>query len=490
MRIQDKGSNMKNSEQFRNIRDYYKKDLATLRSKLPLPSNLKSQSTRTASITIPFDKLETPSFLIDYNLLEDNLKYLKSLAEALNINIILAQKAYSLFDSYPLIGRYLKGTTSSGLYEARLADKHMPGKEIHVFSAAFKYEELKDLYNRADYIIFNSMSQLDLYRQLLKNEKGLDPQVAPKIGLRLNPEKSTGETEIYDPASKGSRLGITLSSLLDSSGQDMSQAELANYLFNNSDSRAVISGFHIHTLCEQNSDALALVLEAAIDKFSFLFEKATWINLGGGHHFTNKDYNIELFAELVLSFQNLFKGINLYFEPGEAVVLDCAWLVSEVQDIVKNGDEIAILDASAECHCPDILEMPYRPRAFLLDNRYINEDNQLKVDIDNNISKSEQDYELSPEDIDENINSSQFRYRLGGPSCLAGDYFGYYCFKRKLQKNDRIIFCDMALYSFVKSNHFNGMIHPDIYTLSQDKINLVKKYDFSDFEAHLGTPKD
>ena len=164
MRIQDKGSNMKNSEQFKNIRDYYKKDLATLRSMLPFPSKLKSQSTRTASITIPFDKLETPSFLIDYNLLEDNLKYLKSLAETLNINIILAQKAYSLFDSYPLIGRYLKGTTSSGLYEARLADKHMPGKEIHVFSAAFKYEELKDLYNRADYIIFNSISQLDLYR--------------------------------------------------------------------------------------------------------------------------------------------------------------------------------------------------------------------------------------------------------------------------------------------------------------------------------------
>lgn len=369
--------------------------------------------------------IETPCYVIDKAKLISNLEILKSVQDRTGCKILLAQKAFSAFSMYPLIGEYLSGTACSGLYEARLGYECM-GKENHVFSAAYRMEEIDEIISCCGHIIFNSFSQLDLYREkVLKAGK--------KIGLRINPEHSTQEGhEIYDPCSPKSRLGITLKNF-------------------RSDDLDGVTGLHFHTLCEQNSDDLESTLDAVEEKFGEYLKKMEWINFGGGHHITRPDYDIPRLERCIKRMQEKY-GLEVYLEPGEAVALNAGYLVTKVLDITENDIPAAILDTSAACHMPDVLEMPYRPPLF-------------------NSGMP---------------NEKPFTYRLGSQTCLAGDMIGEYSFDKPLQIGDRLIFEDMAIYSMVKNNTFNGMPLPSIAVMDEnDEIELIKKFGYEDFKERL-----
>ncbi len=419
------------------------------------PSHLLSQQQRSAPSDLPLGDVQTPCFLMDLRLLEDHGRYLKAIQEKAQIHILLAQKAYSYWPSYPLLSSYLAGTTASGLYEAKLGFEHMKG-DVHCFCPAYKREDFAELYHVTSHLILNSASQLDLYRSWLKNEGAqLDPNRAPKIGLRLNPEVSTAEVALYDPSAKGSRLGIT-PKVFDQQGL------LERLKDPSGDPRGDVSGFHIHALCEQGAEDFEKLYRGACAVFDELFKRADWMNFGGGQHFTHRDYNLPLFLKLCQEIHSSYPQAQIFFEPGEAIVLDCGWLISEVLDVVENEGKIAILDASAECHMPDVLEMPYRPRAFLY------AENEGKIP------------ETCAEEEGPNV------YTLAGATCLAGDHIGRYAFDQELKIGDRIVFCDMALYSFVKSNHFNGMPHPQLAHFDGTKVHVSRMFRYEDFKAHMG----
>lgn len=374
------------------------------------------------------EELKTPCYVVDEAKLIENLEILKAVSDRTGCRILLAQKAFSMFCFYPLIGRYLSGTAASGLYEARLGFEEM-GRENHVFSPAYTEAEFNEVLDICDHVVFNSLSQWGRFR-----EKALSSALSSgrSFGIRINPECSTQEHGIYDPCSFGSRLGVTKTnfdeSLLDG-----------------------IDGLHFHTLCEQNSDALETTLEAVEEKFGKLLHRMKWVNFGGGHHITRPDYDIERLVELIFRFQKKF-GVQVYLEPGEAVALNSGYLAATVIDIVKNGIDIAILDASAACHMPDVLEMPYRPQI---------------------IGAGESD-------------EKPFSYRLGGPTCLAGDVIGDYSFDKRLEIGDRLVFRDMAIYTMVKNNTFNGMALPSIYAVdAQRNVRLVKGFGYEDFKNRL-----
>lgn len=368
-----------------------------------------------------YDNVPTPCFVVEEDLLVHNLEILKTVMERTGCHILLAQKCFSMFSAYPLIGQYLSGTTASGLYEARLGKEYMGG-ETHVYSAAYRDDEIDELLDICDHIVFNSFSQWKRYK---------DKAIASgrECGLRINPECSTQEGHaIYDPCAKYSRMGITLENF---------QAE----------DLEGISGLHFHTLCEQNADALEKTLEAVEEKFGRFLYQMKWINLGGGHHITRSDYDIEKLIACIQHIQETY-DVAVYLEPGEAVALNAGFMVSTVLDIVKNDISIAIMDTSAACHMPDILEMPYTPMI---------------------IGQKEQG----------------FQYRLGGPTCLAGDIIGDYYFDRELKVGDRLKFCDMAIYSMVKTNTFNGMRLPGIAYMRNGEIELVKTFSYEDFKMRL-----
>ena len=351
--------------------------------------------------------------------------------------ILLAQKAFSAFCEYPLIGRYLSGTTASGLYEARLAHEEM-GKENHVFCPAFLPEEMDELVEICDHIVFNSVSQY-LYHlpkiQAAKSKK----KMPISAGLRINPECSTQEGhEIYDPCGAGSRLGIT-------------RAELDRAIANGLD-LSQIDGFHFHTLCEQNSDDLEKTLDAVEAKFGDLLYNLKWLNMGGGHHITRADYDIAKLEECITHMQEKY-DLEIYLEPGEAVALNAGYLETTVLDIVQNGDvKILILDTSAACHMPDVLEMPYRP----------------------------------PLKNSGEAGEKKYTYRLSSCTCLAGDVIGDYSFDREIQIGDRLTFCDMAIYSMVKNNTFNGMPLPDIAVMDADgECRVIRRFGYEDFKCRL-----
>ncbi|HEY8423752.1 MAG TPA: carboxynorspermidine decarboxylase, partial [Clostridia bacterium] len=329
------------------------------------------------------DKIKTPYYIIDEKLLLKNLEILQSVKQRTGCKILLAQKAFSSFYFYPLIAQYLDGVTASGLYEAKLGYEKM-GKENHIFSPAYTEDEFDEIVKICGHIVFNSIGQLVKFK-----DKAISNNV--EVGLRVNPEISTQDKAIYDPCAPFSRLGVT-------SGE----------FFANLDKIEGISGLHFHTLCEQNSDALEITLAEVERRFGGYFNKIKWINFGGGHHITRQDYDIDRLVRLINYIKDKY-NLEVYLEPGEAVVLDAGFLVSSVIDIIDRGKKIAILDASAACHMPDVLEMPYRPR----------------------ITGEGGDYE----------------YRLGGPTCLAGDVIGDYKFKEPLKIGDKIIFEDMALYT-------------------------------------------
>ncbi len=369
------------------------------------------------------DAVPTPCYVIDEGRLEENCRILAGVMARTGCKILLAQKAFSAYACYPLIAKYLAGTTASGLFEARLGAEEM-GRENHVFSPAYRDADFDEIVALCDHIVFNSVRQLERFRARCASRS---------IGLRINPECSTQEHGIYDPCAPGSRLGVTKAAL---QGADLTGVE----------------GLHFHTLCEQNADALAQTLQAVEENFPALLQQVKWVNFGGGHHITRADYDIALLERCITHMQEKY-GVQVYLEPGEAVALNAGYLVTEVLEIVTNGDtQIAILDASAACHMPDVLEMPYRPplRGAAL-----------------------------PQE-------KAYTYRLSSATCLAGDIIGDYSFDAPLQEGDRLVFEDMAIYSMVKNNTFNGIPLPSIYALNAAGVpRLLRAFDYSDFKERL-----
>lgn len=369
--------------------------------------------------------IRTPYFLVDEARLLKNLSCLKSVMERTGCKILLAQKAFSMFSCYPLIREYLSGTTASGLYEARLGHEAF-GKETHVFSPAYREDEFDELLSYADDFVFNSPGQLQKY--------GARAKAAGKsVGLRVNPECSTqGGHAIYDPCAPGSRLGTTRE---------------------NFDERLLplLEGLHFHTLCEQNADALETTVEAFLEKFGAYLPGMKWLNLGGGHHITRADYDVERLVRIIHSLKEKYH-VEVYLEPGEAVVLNAGFLVSQVLEVVRNGMDIAILDTSAACHMPDVLEMPYRP----------------------------------PVQGSGNPGEKAHTYRLAGPTCLAGDVIGDYSFDAPLHEGSFVVFEDMALYTMVKTNTFNGMPLPSIVWRDQEgACRIIRSFGYENFKSRL-----
>ncbi|ADY57444.1 carboxynorspermidine decarboxylase [Syntrophobotulus glycolicus DSM 8271] len=372
-----------------------------------------------------FALVPTPSYVIEEKLLVKNLEILKSVQERSGARILLAQKAFSMFRVYPLLARYLCGTTASGLYEARLGREEF-GKEVHIFSPAYRDDEFEEILAVADHIVFNSFAQWEKFgRRTLAAGK--------KCGLRINPECSTQNgPDLYNPCAPHSRLGVTK----------------ANF---QPDKLAGISGLHLHTLCQQNADALAETLKAFEAGFGEYLYDLEWLNLGGGHHITREDYDLDLLVRTISRLRQTY-DLTVYLEPGEAVALDSGFLVSSVLDILDNGMNIAILDTSAACHMPDVLEMPYRPEIIGAGQP----------------------------------GEKKYTYRLGGPTCLAGDIIGDYSFDRPLFPGDRLVFCDMAIYSMVKNNTFNGMRLPDIILRTAGGTDeIIRSFGYTDFKDRL-----
>ena len=374
-----------------------------------------------------FSSLPTPCFVVDESLLIRNLEILKDVATRSGAKILLAQKAFSMFSLYPLISRYLSGTTASGLNEAMLGHEYFPG-EVHVFSPAYPPNEFENLLRVADHFIFNSFEQWQKY--------GMRAKIAGKsCGIRINPEHSTQPAEhaIYDPCAPGSRLGVT-------------QANFRENLIDGLD------GLHMHTLCEQGFDSLEETLVVFEKNFGEYLHRMKWLNLGGGHHITQDMYDRERLIACVRRLRETY-DVDVYLEPGEAVVLNAGFLVSSVLETLHNKLDIAILDASAACHMPDVLEMPYVP-SVVGANQPGAEGSHL--------------------------------YRLTGSTCLAGDVIGDYSFNKALAEGDRIVFEDMALYTMVKTNTFNGMNLPAIAIHHLDGTNeIVRTFGYDDFKNRL-----
>lgn len=383
--------------------------------------------------------MNTPYYLIDLGKLRQNLSILADIKRQADCNIVLALKGYSLWKTFPLVAEYLDGCCASGLWEAMLSHEHMQ-KHTLTYSPAYRDEEITQLLEISSHLDFNSLSQWNRFKnQVTSHPRYLSGEL--KCGLRVNPEHSTGSTPIYDPCSPGSRLGATAASL---AGADLSG----------------ISGLHFHTLCEQNSDDLETTLEALHERFGYLLERPeiTWLNMGGGHWITKPDYDRDRLVRLVRATKQRYGLDTVWLEPGEAIAIHTGTLVASVLDLIENaGHQLAILDISATCHMPDVLEMPYRPDIF-------GPDGQLAG----------------------NPGQKPHTYRLGGPSCLAGDVIGDYAFDHPLQVGDTLVFDDMAHYTMVKTTTFNGVPHPAIALKHENgEIEVVRSFSYADFRDRL-----
>ena len=382
-----------------------------------------------------FAALPTPCYLLDEAALTCNAEILGNLSRRTGCRVLLAQKAFSNYDLYPLLAPHLAGTEASGLFEARLGAEEMPGKEVHVFCAAYRADEMDELVQYADHIVFNSPAQLAKFGPAAK-------AAGKSVGLRINPECSTQDGHaIYDPCAPGSRLGTTRA--------QWNAAVAANPALPN-----LLDGLHFHTLCEQDSDALATTLDAVAQKFGDLLPRMQWLNFGGGHHITRPGYDIAMLERCITRAQQDW-GVTVYLEPGEACALNAGFLLSRVLDVVQNGDTtIAILDASAACHMPDVLEMPYLPPLLGTDEK---EEGGITV-------------------------------RLGGPTCLSGDVIGEYKFRQLPEYGDLLMFGDMAIYTTCKNNTFNGMSLPNIWLRHADNtMQQLTEFGYMDFKERLGS---
>ena len=406
--------------------------------------------------------LRTPVYVVDEAALIHNLEILQGVQQRTGCHILLAQKAFSMFRVYPLIGRYLAGATASGLFEARLAHEGMPGRENHVFSPAYTPEEMQEIVQICDHISFNSLRQLEHHRPVWE-------AAGVSVGLRVNPECSTQEGHaIYDPCAPFSRLGTTLEKF----EEEMSEEDIS-----------ALDGLHFHTLCEQDSDDLAKTLQAVEEKFGKYLHRMKWVNFGGGHHITRPGYDIGLLKRCIRHMQETY-GVEVYLEPGEAVALNAGELITEVLEIVENGMRIAVMDASAACHMPDVLEMPYRPP--LKDAGDPAEENAGGCSPAGSGPAGSNPAGNSPADSGTAGCARAYVYRLAGPTCLAGDVIGDYSFAQPLRCGDRLEFQDMAIYTMVKTNTFNGMRLPDIVLEREDgTCEIVKTFGYEDFKARL-----
>jgi carboxynorspermidine decarboxylase len=375
-------------------------------------------------------RLPTPCYVVDEVAIERNLRILQQVAERSGARILSALKAFAMWRLGPLVGRYLSGTCASGLHEARLGREHYGG-EVHVFSAAYGERDLAEILAIADHVVFNSCGQWRRFRPLVEAARAERPALA--CGLRINPEHSEGTVPLYDPCAPGSRLGIPLSQL---------------------DEEALkgISGLHFHTLCEQDFPPLQRTLQAVEATFGHLLSRMDWVNFGGGHHITRPGYQLEALVECVRDFAARH-NVQVYLEPGEAIAIGSGVLVTEVLDITWNQLDQAILDTSATCHMPDVLEMPYRP----------------------DILGAGAAGELA------------HTYRLGGLTCLAGDVIGDYSFAQPLRPGQRLLFHDMAHYTMVKTTTFNGTRLPAIalWNSSTDRLEIVREFGYQDFKTRL-----
>ena len=382
-----------------------------------------------------FRKIKTPCYVLDETALIKNAELMGKIAEKTGCKMLLAQKAFSNYDCYHLLEPYLAGTEASGLYEARLGAQEMPGKEVHVFCAGYREDEFEELLCFADHIVFNSPSQLLRFGKRVK-------EAGKNAGLRINPECSTQEGhEIYDPCAQGSRMGTT-------------RVQWDEAIVKNPELMELLDGVHFHTLCEQDSDDLETTLASVKKQFGDLIAKVKWINFGGGHHITRPGYDIERLEQCIRMAQEEWK-VEVYLEPGEAWALNAGFLLTSVLDVLKNGDtQIAIVDASAACHMPDVLEMPYRPPLL---------------------------------GASDETTGSGITVRLGGPTCLSGDVIGDYKFSKLPEYGDLLLFGDMAIYTTCKNNTFNGMPLPDIWSLGmQGRLEQVTAFGYQDFKTRLG----
>ncbi|WP_395344810.1 carboxynorspermidine decarboxylase [Ningiella sp. W23] len=369
--------------------------------------------------------IPSPCYVCDEAKLEANLKLMAEIQARAEVEIILALKGFSMWSTFPLIKQYLKGATSSGVWEARLAREELGG-DVHVFSPAYKQQDIDQLLPLVDHISFNSLSQWLAFKQQV-----LAAGVSP--GLRINPENQEADTPLYDPCAPGSRLGIL--------AKDIDGADLSG-----------IEGFHCHNLCECDSYAAQRTLNAIDEKFGKYLNTLKWLNIGGGHLMTSDSYDVEHLISVLRAFKNKYPNLHIILEPGSAVAWQCGDLVCEVVDIVENDEQIAILDISATAHMPDVLEMPYRPKVL-----GAGEDGE-----------------------------KPFVYRFGGNSCLAGDVIERYSFDTPLKPGARIVFEDMLHYTMVKTTFFNGVQHPAIGIYRKSgKFELVKKFDYTDFKSRL-----
>ncbi|MGL4854785.1 MAG: carboxynorspermidine decarboxylase [Lentisphaeria bacterium] len=372
-------------------------------------------------------EVQTPCFVVFESALKRNMAIIQKVIDRTNVRVLLAQKAFSMYHTYPLLRETLSGTCSSGPHEARLG-KEMFGGEVHAFAAAFSRNDLASLLENCNHIVFNSFQQLERFSDMLTPY--LDKV---EFGIRVNPEHSEGHTPIYDPCGPGSRLGTI-------------KANFPKVL------PKQISGLHFHTLCQHNSDAFARTLAAFEEKFAEYLPHVSWVNFGGGHHITRPDYDLDLLCDTINGFKERHPHIKtIYLEPGEAIALDAGILVTEILDISKNNDvNLAIVDASAAAHMPDVIEMPYRPEMV------------------------------------EEIPNGEISYRFGGHSCLAGDIIGDYSFDQPLEVGNRVTLLDMAIYSMVKTTTFNGLQLPSIaYYREKSGLEYVKKFGYEDFKSRV-----
>ena len=367
--------------------------------------------------------IETPVYLLDETLIERNMQVLRYVKERTGCKVFHALKAYASFATFPMMSRYLDGVCASGLNEARLGYEEFK-KEVHTFSAAYRETEIKAILKYSDSVIFNSFHQLQKYGKTAKNS-------GVEIGLRINPGYSEVKTDIYNPCAAYSRLGIV---------HPLFRQEFTKH-------KNIVDGLHFHAMCQQNSDVLERILKSFEKLYGKYIKGLKWVNFGGGHHITRDDYDRELLIRLINTFKKKH-GVQVYLEPGEASVYDAGVLISSVLDIVKNKMEIAIMDTSAETHMPDVMLMPYRPHIIGSGKK----------------------------------NEKKYRYRLAGPSCLAGDVIGDYSFDKPLKRGHKLIFTDMALYSIVKNTTFNGINLPDIAVIrANGKIDVVRKFGYKDY---------
>ena len=435
------------------------------------------KSKTVGNMTMKYNELKTPAYIVDETTIRKNLEILREVQEETGCKILLAQKAFSMYRIYPMIAEYLAGTTASGIYEARLASEEFHTKnavssgncgiyaenssssgncgtpENHVFEPAYKHEEMQELCEICTHIYFNSIAQLELHRPVWEPYQKAGRLT---VALRINPEHSTQEGHaIYDPCAPGSRLGIRR----DNFPKTLPEG---------------VSGLHFHTLCEQGVEPLIETFRAVEERFGDLLPAISWINLGGGHHITVDGYDVKRLKEFLCTIRDRY-GFDIYLEPGEAIAIQAGTLITTVLDVVDTEDmPTLILDASAACHMPDVLEMPYTPPLF----------------------GAVPYQELKEKDSDKGISESLKPVRLAARTCLAGDVIGIYGMREVPQVGDILTFGDMAIYSMVKNNTFNGMALPDIVLKREGKTDdtgesdeadyeLVKRFDYSDFKNRL-----